>query len=224
MNKKTVAVLGGNGFVGQRVLKQLLEQNMQPRCISRTGSRPMHMSDSEYEWASSVEWVQGDGEQLQKAALEGCYGLICLVGAPPIPQLTSKGITQQRRENSIANCKAIELAKDCGITRLAVLGAHLPAPARCDKFGYFLGKRDSLRAAKEFASISGNQACVVQPFLITGRRYLPNGRAVPLDRILGPFAPLSASHLISVDAVAQALVTSIANPQPGFSVTHKNNF
>ena len=219
MKKNIVAVLGGNGFVGQRVLEQLAGRNLQARCISRTGERPVHMHDPEYAWAEEVEWIQADGETLEKDVLAECDSLICLVGAPPIPRFTRAGIARQHRENSAANCRAIELASAVGIKRLAVLGAHLFAPARNNSFGYFLGKRDTLRAARSFGTTESNQATVVQPFLITGRRFLTNGIALPMDIVPGMFSPISLNYLKPVEDVATALVDAVTQERPGFHLS-----
>ena len=224
MNKFMTAVLGGNGFVGQRVLEQLHARNMPARCISRTGSKPTHMQGDLYQWSEEIDWFKGDGEQLEPEALAGCSALICLVGAPPIPRLTAQGIAEQRHKNSTANCRAIELAKHLGIKRLAVLGAHLSAPARSEKFGYFLGKQDCLRAARQFAETDGCQATVVQPFLITGRRYLTNGKAVPLDMFPGKLAAISMDYVKPVESVANALVSAIRTERPGFRIVGKSDF
>lgn len=204
-----IAVLGGNGFVGQRVLEKLIKDGHKARCFSRTGDKPLHMSSIEFAWSDQVEWIKADGARLPPSQLEDCDGLICVVGAPPIPRLGSKAIQRQRALNAEANIKAIQLAGQVGIKRVALLGAKIPCFLRNRYFGYFLGKRDSLRAAKVFSDRQEHHAAIIQPWLIMGRRYLKNGKAIPLDILSRPFLPFSFGLLQKVEDIADALVSSV---------------
>lgn len=204
-----IAVLGGNGFVGQRVLEQLVDREHQVRCFSRSGHKPVHMQGDAFAWTDQVEWIKADGTELLPAHLANCDGLICVVGAPPIPRVGAKAIKRQQALNGDANVHAIGLARQLGIKHMALLGAQIPYCLRNRYFGYFLGKRDSLRAAREFASSPSYHASVVQPFFIVGRRYLKNGKAIPLDTLSKPFKPLSFGLLQDVEEIAQALVDAV---------------
>ena len=204
-----IAVLGGNGFVGQRVLQQLVERQHQALCFSRSGHKPVHMQGAGFIWSDLVEWIQADGAQLLPSHLANCDGLICVVGAPPIPRVGSRAIQHQRALNADANVHAIGLARQVGIKHMALLGAQIPYCLRNRYFGYFLGKRDSLRAAREFASNPRYHASVVQPFLIVGRRYLKSGKSIPLDKLTKPFKPVCFGMLQDVEDVAEALVNAV---------------
>ena len=206
-----IAVLGGNGFVGQRVLEELVARQHHVRCFSRSGSKPIHMQNKEFAWSENVEWLKADGTELSPQQLAGCDALICLVGAPPIPRLGSQAIKKERYYNGAANVHAIKAARQAGIERLALLGARIPSFARNRFFGYFLGKRDSLREAYDFAELPKRRIFIAQPFLITGKRYLKSGKAIPLDIMLAPFQAISFGLLTSVEVIAHQLVASVIN-------------
>lgn len=199
-------VLGGNGFVGQHVLALMAHNGWQLSAVSRSGEKPAHLHGDDYAWAEAVEWISADGRKLSEQDIDGYDALICLVGAPPIPTLTQAAIETQRALNAAANVNVIRQAKGTSIARLALVGAHIPSAVRHLIAGYFLGKRDCYRAARDFAAIPGKSACVLQPPLIVGERFTRKGTRIPLGKITSPLKALPLMTVVQVETIARQIV------------------
>jgi len=130
-DKTKVAVYGGNGFVGTRVAKALLEQDVCAICLSRTGHKPLHLKDCK--WSESVRWCKGDASTPDTQLLEHLDGLVTLVGS-------QEAYDQQVFMNGTANANAIREAGKSGIKRIVLVGAQIPFFIRGDHFGYASGK------------------------------------------------------------------------------------
>src|SRR6516162_653919 len=66
--ERTCVVLGGSGFLGQRLCKELVRLGFLVRSVSRTG-RPRGEAES---WWRSIEWISADmGTETSVPALVG---------------------------------------------------------------------------------------------------------------------------------------------------------
>ena len=64
-----VTVLGGNGYVGQRVCEKLVERGCDVTSISKSGKAP-----SGGAWTQSVKWVANDLTRGSRQELEAAVG------------------------------------------------------------------------------------------------------------------------------------------------------
>jgi len=184
--KSKVIVYGGNGFVGTHVAKCLSESNVNAVCLSRTGHKPIH---------------------LDKKLLASADSLICLVGSAPTPTFSKRSFEQKVFENGITNATAIKAAGEAGIKKVILLGAQILWPLRTNKFAYAKGKELALTAASEFSQMSDEHSAIVfQPGMIYGRRYLTNGKSIPLNLLLGPLPYIMPNQFVSVEKLATRIV------------------
>ena len=81
----TIFVTGGNGFIGSRVLRRLLEVGCAVRCLLRKGCDTRRIDDLSFE---SVTGEIGDRELLAEA-IRGCSGVVHLAGVSGWRQIGS---------------------------------------------------------------------------------------------------------------------------------------
>lgn len=210
---KKIIIYGGNGFVGTHVAKCLNELQACTVCLSRTGHKPLHLND--HKWSESVRWCKGDASDPDPKLLKAADTLVLLVGSPPIPTLSKESYAQQVFMNGTTNVNAIEAAAEHGIKRIVLLSAHVPWLMRTNHFGYYKGKALALNAAQQFAEQSEqHSAIVLKPGAIYGKRYLKNGKMVPLDSFMSPLSKIMPWQFISVERVAQRIANAALNEHP----------
>ena len=222
-HSSTVVLFGGNGFVGTEVAHQLVAQGLRVVAVSRTGTMPVHLQNGDSDWPKQVEWLAGDATQPDPALLADAQTVVLLVGSPPLPTFSQSAFEQQRDNNALPNCRAIEAAAEAGVTHIVLLSAYIPAALQRQSFGYYVGKQQSLAAAEQFASTSSQHgATVLKPSGIYGVRYTPSGRAIPINSVMKPIAALQQclpsslqsllpATLVSVQSVAAAVVAAVNN-------------
>lgn len=220
-----VILFGGNGFVGTAVAEKLVQQGVQVVCVSRHGSKPVHLEKSGAEWANQALWIKGDGAKPEMAVFEGATAVVSLVGSPPVPTFTSKAYEYQLYMNSVPNIGAIEGAKAAGVKHVVLMGAHIPSILKSDRFAYFRGKHLSRETAEAFADTSEqHSAAVIQPSAIYGVRHTVHGRRINIGLFMRPIAVLHNAlpafikkvlpePFVSVDTVAQCVVNACLQKQ-----------
>ncbi len=107
-----IFLTGGTGFVGKRILRDLLEKNYQVRCLVRQGSEQKLVS---YQ-AKGVEVIHGDVTDLNslEGKLAGCDAVINLVGI--IRSFPGKGITFEKMHYE-GTANLVNAAKSQGVRR-----------------------------------------------------------------------------------------------------------
>ena len=208
-----VVVYGGNGFVGTEVAKQLQRRGANVSCVSRSGSMPKFLHDSE--WARSVSWLTGDASKPDASLLASMDVLVTVVGSPPIPTFSQRAYQRQLAINGGSNRTLITAAANAGIKRVILLGAKIPSILDSDWFAYANGKQISYQAAKEFSQRSPqHNAVVIQPGGIYGVRHSVKGYAIPINLVLRPISKILPSQLISVDKVSKCIVKHALETTP----------
>lgn len=180
MTAGRVVVLGGNGFVGTRVLQHLSGLGVPAVSVSRTGAAPRHVRSQA--WAQQVEWQQGDALDRGSFAhlLPGCRAVITVIGYPPLPWADEDLAV---RVNGETNANVIRAAEEADVPRVVLVNATMPqwAPA-----GYVKGKKLAEAAATDFVNAADvHGAVVLKPGAIFGTRHdapVP----LPLGLLLGP--------------------------------------
>ena len=215
MKESKIVLFGGNGFVGTAVAQELIHQGFTPVCVSRTGSMPMYLNETE--WAEEAEWIQGDALNPDPQLFDKTLAVVTLVGSPPVPTFSKLAYQKQLTMNSEPNLAVMRATAESEVKRLVILGAHLPEIVQTDKFGYAKGKRLCEEAAQQFADESDQHtAVVVKPTAIYGVRHSATGRRINIGLAMKPIANLQAmlpkkylpETLVSVQAVANSVVNA----------------
>ena len=212
-NKTKVVVYGGNGFIGTRVAKALLEKDVCAVCLSRTGHKPLHLKD--HKWSESVRWCKGDASEPDTKLLERLDGLVSLVGSSPLPTFSQEAHENQVFMNGTANARAIRAAGEAGIKRVVLVGARIPLLFRGDRFGYAKGKRIAMEAAREFSELSqDHRAIVIQPGVVYGQRYLKSGKMISLTTAFKPLSLFMPWQFVSVEKLAERIACEMLCDDP----------
>lgn len=216
MKKSKIILFGGNGFVGTAIAEELVYQGLNPVCVSRTGAMPMHLHDTD--WAQQVEWLKGDALDPDPNLLMDAVAVVALIGSPPVPTFSKTAYARQLAMNSDPNLAVINAMTHSSLTRLVLMGAHLPKIAQTDKFAYAKGKRLCEEAAMAFAKLSDQHTSVVlKPTAIYGVRHSQTGKPINVAAVMRPAAKLQSmiptnmgrflpERLVSVSSVAGAAV------------------
>jgi len=210
-NKYKIVIYGGNGFVGTHIAERLSQEDVCIVCVSRSGHKPLHLKNQA--WSKSVRWCAGDASNPEQSLLQDADCVIILVGSPPIPTFSQAAFKQSLHNNGIAPSQAINEAAKAGVKRIILMGAELPSLLDKGWFAYAKGKKMAIESAKKFVKHHPeNAATVLQPSVISGKRYLTNGKSIPLNTLLFPLATLLPSKFICVEKIAEH-VTNIITEQ-----------
>ena len=118
-----IVIFGGNGFVGTNIAQRLVEKEVPTTCVSRTGTRPVHLENQP--WADKIHWIGGDATDPDMELVQSATTVVTLVGSPPIPTLGRKAYNHQVHMNSEANIRVIDTAERTGVKRVVVMGAKV---------------------------------------------------------------------------------------------------
>ena len=124
-----VFLTGSTGFVGKRILQDLLKKNYQVRCVVRQGSEQKIVH---YKEAADI--VQGDITDVDslRGKLAGCDAVINLVGI--IREFPGKGITFEKLHYE-GTVNLLKAAREQGVRRfiqMSALGARKDGKTRCE--------------------------------------------------------------------------------------------
>jgi nucleoside-diphosphate-sugar epimerase len=205
---RKLCVFGGNGFVGQAIVKYALAAfpDLQVIGISRSGVKDtMHDLDSSN---ARLQWMKGDiaalmnddastaGSETPNAVaqewmkeIDSTTGVISCVGM----FATSNDVMRQM--NGDANRALIETVKNAGAAHMVYVSAyevekHLPFKVIP---GYFEGKRIAERAVHEHF---GSKGTILQPGMVYGTR-VQGGAKIPLGVIGKPLEALFTAPLLN---------------------------
>ncbi|CAN0003804.1 unnamed protein product [Laminaria digitata] len=207
----TVFVAGGSGFVGSEICKQLVAAGCNVIALSRKGA-----PEKGGEWTKSVKWIEANAvnQDLYRAELRQSDTVISCVGG------FGKTDAYMGLINGEANIKLVEAAADAGVKQFVFMSVHdYKAPPFIKRVGYFDGKR---RAEKVVGELFGDKGVILKPALIYGERNVkltgPNGQErmlnVPLQRIGGPLARLTATGVVKKIAESGLPLADVAWTQP----------
>src|SRR5262249_7142691 len=115
-----VAVTGGTGFLGQRLVRQLLEQGTEVRCLVRAGSDQVALRrDLSHEAGSRLRTFTGSLERpdTYRSALAGCDVLYHVAAAlkGSVPALFLSNVVGTRQ--------LIEHANRAGVQRMVLVSS-----------------------------------------------------------------------------------------------------
>ena len=211
-----IIVFGGNGYVGNSVIRAALDMGLEVTSIARSG----HPKSGDTAGLESVEWVKGDllsdVDDSWKSRLEGAKGAISCVGAFGSNDWMEK-------VNGDANINAVSACVRAGVERFTFISTvenNLPPFILS---GYFNGKRRAETAVCDAYPTTGT---VLRPSFVYGTRReggltIPLGVVgKPLETILScpgfnqlknvPFMKAIFTPPVSVESVGAVAVASAA--------------
>jgi len=189
-----VALFGGTGFVGSYIVDALLEAGHEPVQLVRSGSEDKVRQPDR---CRTVTGDVGDGEAVAKA-LDGCDAAIYVVGI--LREDPDAGITFEAMQHEGAK-RAIDAAKDRGVSRFILMSANGAAPDGTDY------QRTKYRA-EQYLLESGLDGTVFRPSIIFGD---PRG--------LVEFCTQLKQQMIAPPIPAPAFFQGLPPATGGFSMT-----
>lgn len=200
MAARRLLVIGGNGFVGTRVVKTALAQGMRVASLSRSGAPADAISPN-------VEWLTADvvaGGPPVREALAGCDAVISCLGA-----FGSNAFMHEL--NGGANAALAEAAAEAGVQRFAFVSASVIQPvakamAAAGYEGYYEGK---VKAEEAVTRIFGADGVLLRPGPIYGTRVVSPSVSIPLAMIGVPLTTIFETKPLST--VAAALPMSLGD-------------
>ena len=220
---RRVLIVGGNGFVGTRVVRSALAQGLGVASLSRSGAPAAATTDSTL---TGVEWLKGDvmagGDPLREA-LRGCDAVISCLGAFGSNDFMHK-------LNGTANAALAEAAAEAGVRRFVFVSAAEIRPvsrtlAAAGYEGYYAGKVTAEAAVERHFGAAG---LILRPGPIYGTRAISPSISIPIGAVgvpltsvfeLGPIRALASAlpiglgdllmPWVSVDDVADAAIAHI---------------
>ena len=209
-SRHNIIIYGGNGFIGTHLAEKLSSEELNIVCLSRSGHKPLHLKDQP--WSEKVRWCKGDANKPDEELLSRAKVVVILVGSAPFPTLSQAAYQQQLNSNGEAPRRVIEAALKVGVKQIVLMGAQIPCFLNHDFFAYARGKRDAFKSAKDFAERSEEHSAVVlQPGAIYGKRYLNNGKVIPLNTFMSPLAKVLPSQFICINRLTNQLRDAIIN-------------
>jgi UDP-glucose 4-epimerase len=119
LDSAVCAVLGGSGFLGQRLCRTLVNAGFHVRSVSRSG-RPKAQPEP---WWSRVEWVAaGIGTELSIRALEQADFVFHLVSTT-LPSTSNSDIIYDLESNVLATVRILEAAASMQVRRIVFVSS-----------------------------------------------------------------------------------------------------
>ena len=83
IKEKSITVFGGNGYVGQEIVRNALINGINVTSISRSGEPVGFKSPNDLKTPASVNWLKGDilNSSSWIKEIESCSGVISCIGA-----------------------------------------------------------------------------------------------------------------------------------------------
>ena len=205
-----IFITGGTGFLGQYVVAALRSAGHHLRCLVRTSAAPEPLNNA------GVEWVKGDVLGPLESLMDGCQGVVHLVGI--IRENPRRQITFDRLHTQ-ATRHVVQAAQTAGVSHMVHISAN----------GASANGKTPYQTTKWHAEESVRQSklahwCILRPGLIFGdpgpsrdefcsllaRQLI---RPLPVTPIFGngryAFQPVHVNEV--AQAAAQALEMDAAN-------------
>lgn len=216
----TTLVIGGNGFIGSQVVRNLLNEGQSVRCLVRSTSRIDRLE------GLNVELVQGDlrdAESLYKACL-GCHAVIHLGGISAWSQIASPEmfpVVVDGTRNVLAAAKANHVKRLVYVSSAAALGPSFSTIPRCEDapflaknangMVYVLAKREAENLCLKGAG-DGLETVIVRPAEVYGpddRDLVTAGNLVEMLRSIPVLVCAGGTSVIHVSDAAQGIVRAL---------------
>src|SRR5271155_1227824 len=115
----TCVVLGGSGFLGQRLCRKLVASGFKVRSVSRTG-RPRGEAQP---WWSHVNWISADvGTETSAPAMEGA-DLVFHLASSTYPSTSNSDAVFDLESNLVGCVRMLKTAVECRVQRLIFISS-----------------------------------------------------------------------------------------------------
>ncbi len=115
----TCVVLGGSGFLGQRLCRKLVARGFKVRSVSRTG-RPRGEAQP---WWSQVNWISADvGTETSAPAMEGA-DLVFHLASSTYPSTSNSDAVFDLESNLVGCVRMLKTAVECRVRRLIFISS-----------------------------------------------------------------------------------------------------
>ena len=182
-----ILLIGGNGFVGQALIKEFTENKVKVSYLSRSQNRSIT--------SEGATWIQGDIFDLDNIMLKECYDIVIhLIGT-----IKNKNLYSKLNTESVA--QTIKLCQRHNINKLVYFSAN----------GGFKQYLESKVAGERLIKDSNLDYLIVRPGLMYGKERLTsyfNILPIKFFSKLGiPF--FKNVHPLPVEKVAESVVKNI---------------
>lgn len=202
MNKQTVMIFGGSGFLGKSIIRRLIAQGH--RVIGVTRSIQTYEEDS----LNQVEWHEGDvfAPESWRDLLQSCDTVIHLVGI--VRETPEKGLTYQHVIGDSVRLVADE-AEKTGVERFVYLSGDLGATATP------LAYREAKKAAEDYLRTKSFTSIMIRPSMVYGEDKPETiaRREMILNSTLSD-SPEWEHRPVSAHTVADLVVSVVEMPYP----------
>lgn len=221
----TTLVIGGTGFIGGRVVRRLLEQGQNVRCLIRATSKTDRLD------GLSVERVVGElrnPESLIEAS-KGCDAIVHLGGISAwseiaSPQMASvvvggtKNVLEAAQKNGVRRVIYVSSAAAMGPSLQAQPRDELASFSKNDARGmiYALAKRDAEQVCLEMSN-QNVEVVIVRPAEVYGpgdRDFITAGNLINLLASSPVIVCAGGTSVVHVDDVASGIVLALTKGRP----------
>ena len=165
-----IVVFGGNGYVGSRICEEAILQGYNVTSISRSGMKPLWISNKKDSWVNKVNWVKGDGSDTSTFInyIRNIRGVVSCIGAFHYKQSVMEYI------NGDININVCKESSKNGVQRFVYISADKTIEwfGKYMISGYFNGKLKTENAINEYFSDNG---VALRAGAVNGTRYALNG-------------------------------------------------
>ncbi len=226
MTKGKIFVTGGNGFIGSRVVRQLLEQGYEVRCLLRTTSNTTRIDGLEF------EPVIGDVRDITsiEAGMTECHGVIHLASLSSWDDIHSPlmdEVVVQGSKNVLATASKLGNLRMVFVSSIiAVNGTTTPQILTEEStftlkqgkdYGYAFAKRKVEALCREAAQ-NGLPVMIVNPSEVYGpddTDMVTAGNLVDFATSPVVLVPSGGTSVAHVDDIATGIIAALKVGHPG---------
>jgi dihydroflavonol-4-reductase len=221
----TVLVVGGNGFIGSAVVRQLVGGGRRVRCLLRPHSRTERIDDLD------VERLTGDVRDADslRRAVEGCDGVVHLGGpsswtdidSPLMPEVVVSGTRNVLDAAARAGAPRVVYVSSAtavnGTETPVVHDEESPSTLALERFAYAKAKREAEALCRRAAE-GGLAVSIVNPTEVYGPRdtaLITSGTLVDFARSAPALVCDGGTSVAHVEDVARGIIAALDRGRPG---------
>lgn len=226
MNRQTIFITGGNGFIGSRVVRQLINQGYHVRCLLRPTSKTARIDDL------PIERVTGDirDRASLEAGMQGSDGVIHLASLSNWDDIHSPLMHEVVVEGS---CNVLAAAQACGNLRTVYVSSIIAVNGTKEaqvqneespftlrdrtSYSYAFAKQKVEAICREMVA-AGLPVVIVNPAEVYGPHddnMVTAGNLVDFAQSNPVFVPTGGTSVVHVDDVATGIIAAFERGRVG---------